>query len=131
MNIDTESLKDWIRDSVDKMLAIAEAEARLKTLSASLKEVNQDLEEESNHKAGLTLLKDKLLVKKYEILKLPESTQDSEALFEIDQQMEQNDLQIETIAQGIEGLTEKSDYLNSQVSRTKRDIMEINTEFMG
>tara|TARA_B110000285_G_scaffold200632_1_gene234637 strand:- start:236 stop:616 length:381 start_codon:yes stop_codon:yes gene_type:complete len=67
LEIDTSKIKDWIRTSVDKMIEIADAEQEIKTQSAELKEVEDEIEQESNHKASLQLLKEKMLVKKYMI----------------------------------------------------------------
>ena len=67
LEIDTSKIKDWIRTSVDKMIEIADAEQEIKTQSAELREVEDEIEQESNHKASLQLLKEKMLVKKYMI----------------------------------------------------------------
>ena len=67
LEIDTSKIKDWIRTSVDKMIEIADAEQEIKTQSGELIEVEDEIEQESNHKASLQLLKEKMLVKKYMI----------------------------------------------------------------
>jgi len=66
-NIDTEKIKNWIRDSVDKMIEIADAEAEIRNQQKQLEDAQGEIEQESNHKASLSLLKEKLLVRKYMI----------------------------------------------------------------
>lgn len=67
LEIDTSKIKDWIRTSIDKMIEIADAEQEINTQTAELTEVENEIEQESNHKASLQLLKEKMLVKKYVI----------------------------------------------------------------
>jgi hypothetical protein len=54
------------------MIEIRDAELELQTQNQKLEEVNSEIESESNHKASLCLLKEKLLVKKYMMEGQPE-----------------------------------------------------------
>lgn len=82
--IDVDKLKGWIRNSIDRMIEMADAEQEIRTQQAELQKVEAEIDEEVNHKASLQLFKDKLLVKKYLIEGMPEDDQDQEALFKID-----------------------------------------------
>ena len=58
-------------------------------------EVEDEIDEESNHKASLQLLKEKMLVKKYVIEGQPDEEQDLEALDDIDVEIEKINLEID------------------------------------
>ena len=95
LEIDTNKIKDWIRISIDKMIEIADAEQEIKGQSEKLREVEDEIDEESNHKASLQLLKEKMLVKKYVIEGQPDEEQDLEALDDIDVEIEKINLEID------------------------------------
>ena len=67
LSINTEEIKNWIRQSVDKMIEIADAQQEIQSQQKLLEEVQKEIDEEINHKASLQLLKEKIFVKKYMI----------------------------------------------------------------
>ena len=77
------------------MIEIADAEMEIKRQLAELNEVEEEIEQESNHKASLQLLKEKMLVKKYVIEGQPDEAQDLEALDDIDVEIEKINLEID------------------------------------
>lgn len=107
LEIDTSKIKDWIRTSIDKMIEIADAEQEINTQTAELTEVENEIEQESNHKASLQLLKEKMLVKKYVIEGQPDEDQDLEALDDVDVEIEKINLEIDQYQQNINSLSEK------------------------
>lgn len=71
-DIDTEKIKSWIRTSVDKMIEIADAEAEIRNQQKQINDAQAEVDEEVNHKATLSLMKEKLMVKKYMLEGQPE-----------------------------------------------------------
>ena len=71
-SINTDEIKNWIRISVDKMIEIADAQQEIASQQKLLNEVQYEIDQELNHKASLSLLKEKILVKKYMIEGQPE-----------------------------------------------------------
>lgn len=126
--IDTDQIKDWIRQSLDRMIEIRDAEDEIHTQSQKLEEVKRDIESESNHKAGLQLLKEKLLVKKYVIEGKPEAEQDMEELFKIDNELRKIDLEIDLFTSTLEALQETEDYVLAKISRVNSELGMINME---
>lgn len=127
--IDTDQIKDWIRQSLDRMIEIKDAEEEIQTQSEKLEEVKKDIESESNHKASLQLLKEKLLVKKYLIEGLPEVDQDMEELFKIDNELRKIELEIDQYTSTLDSLQETEDYVLAKISRVNSELGMINMEF--
>lgn len=111
------------------MIEIKDAELEIQTQNAKLMEISSDIESESNHKASLQLLKEKLLVKKYVIEGKPEHEQDMEELFNIDNEIRKIDLEIDQFASTIETLQETQDYVSAKISRVSKEMLEINMAF--
>lgn len=76
LQIDVEKVKQWIRTSVDKMIEIVNFEHQMRTHQQNLEEVQEEIEQEVNHKASLHVLKEKLYCKKYNIEGQPIDQQD-------------------------------------------------------
>ena len=129
--INTDEIKSWIRTSVDKMIEIADAQQEIASQQKLLNEVQYEIDQEMNHKASLSLLKEKILVKKYMIEGQPEDQQDKQQLFDNDHELEKIEMEINQFENNIESLSEKQDYVNTKISEISKEIVQINMDFMG
>jgi hypothetical protein len=77
------------------MIEVADAQLEIETQKKRLNEVSKDIDQELSHKASLGLLKNKLEVRKYTIDSMPLELQDQVEMFNVDQEIEKIDLEIE------------------------------------
>ena len=113
------------------MIEIADAQQEIASQQKLLNEVQYEIDQELNHKASLSLLKEKILVKKYMIEGQPEDQQDKQQLFDNDHELEKIEMEINQFENNIESLSEKQDYVNTKISEISKEIVQINMDFMG
>mmetsp|Transcript_22050 Transcript_22050/g.34208 ORF Transcript_22050/g.34208 Transcript_22050/m.34208 type:complete len:218 (-) Transcript_22050:2231-2884(-) len=126
--INVDAIKEWIRSRVDQMIKVADLEIDLKSQMKSLKVVKEEIDSELEVKGSHSLYKEKLLVKKYDILALPENQQDQATLFEIDQEIDQTEVSIDQVQSTIDSLTEKQQYIELKVQEINMHVLKSDLE---
>lgn len=122
--VDVEAIKDWIHMSTDQLLKQQELKEYLKKLHAQKEEIEDEMLTEGDRLTELIVQKERLEDESNELNScIAEGKEyDQVRLIEVEQELEDVDLESNSITQTLDQIDEHLDYVNNQIAQLNTQI---------